>query len=123
MRRFFAHLFSRRYALEVGVLIALLILGINEYTYRTTTKVLKGGIALTDERISTARLLQALTDAETSQRGYLLTQNVTFLAKYKAAIAELPKLRVTVVPFLDLHNPASSKQINDIMDKDGLRKA
>ena len=116
MRRFFAHLFASRYALRVGMLIALLILGINEYTYRTTTTVLRGGIALTDERISTGRLLQTLTDAETSQRGYLLTQDAAFLAKYKAAIAELPKLRVTVVPFLDLHNPASSKQINDIID-------
>ena len=116
MRRFFAHIFASRYALEVGLLIAALILGINEYTYRTTTAALRGGIALTDERISAARLLQALTDAETSQRGYLLTQHPSFLGTYKAAIAELPKLRVTVVPFLELHNPASGQQINEVID-------
>lgn len=116
LRGFFARLFARRFALEVTFLIALLIVAVNEYTYRTTTSVLRGGIALTDERIATAQLLQALTDAETGQRGYLLTLDPSFLGPYKAAIAQLPKLRDKVVPFLDSHNPAAVRGINDIID-------
>jgi signal transduction histidine kinase len=116
LRGFFASLFARRFALEITLLMALVIVGVNEYTYRTTTTVLRGGIALTDERIAAAQLLQALTDAETSQRGYLLTQDATFLPPYKTAVAQLPKLRVTVVPFLDVHSPESSREINDIID-------
>ena len=116
VRRFFALLFGKRYAFHVALLIAFVIVGVNEHTYRTTTSVLRGGIALTDERISTGQLLQALTDAEVGQRGYLLTHDAAFLAPYKKAIADIPKLRLTVVPFLDLNNPASSSQINDIID-------
>ena len=115
-RHFFARLLGRRYAFEAVLLTALAVLGINEYTYRTTTSVLRGGIALTDERISASRLLQALTDAETAQRGYLLTQDASFLVPYKAAIAELPPLRLRVVPFLDASSPESAAQINEMMD-------
>ena len=116
MRHFFARLFGRRYAFEVALLTAIVVLGVNEYTYRTTTSVLRGGIALTDERIAAGRLLQTLTDAETGQRSFLLTRDPTFLAPFKTAIAQLPQLRLTVVPFLHEHNPASAKQINEIID-------
>ena len=116
VRHFFARLFGRRYAFEVALLTALVVLGVNEYTYRTTTSVLRGGISLTDERIAAGRLLQALTDAETGQRGYLLTQDESFLVPYKLAVSEIPLLRQKVVPFLHETNPASTKQINEIID-------
>ena len=116
VRRFLARLFGRRYAVEVALLLSIVIIGVNEYTYRSTTSVLRGGIALTDERVAAAQLLQALTDAEAGQRGYLLTQDATFLAPYNAAIAAVAKLRPTVVPFLHANNPASASQINEIID-------
>ena len=116
VRRFLARLFGRRYAVEVALLLSIVIIGVNEYTYRSTTSVLRGGIALTDERVAAAQLLQALTDAEAGQRGYLLTQDETFLAPYNAAIAAVAKLRPTVVPFLHANNPASASQINEIID-------
>ena len=116
LRHFFAGLFGRRYAFEIALLAALVVLGVNEYSYRSTTTVLRSGIALTDERISASRLLQALTDAETAQRGYLLTQDATFLAPYKTAMAELPQLRNAVEPFLQSNNPGAAKQIIQIID-------
>lgn len=116
VRKFFASVFGKRFAFEIALIIGVLIVSVNEYTYRTTTSVLRGGITLTDERISAGRLLQALTDAETGQRGYLLTQDASFLAPYKKAIAEIPKLRAVVVPLLDLHNPLSASEINDMID-------
>lgn len=115
VRRLLASLFGKRYAFEMAILIAVLIISVNEYTYRTTKAVLSAGISLTEERISAGRLLQALTDAEAGQRGYLLTQDEIFLAPYKKAMAELPHLRKTVVPYLELGNPVSAIQINEII--------
>ncbi len=116
VRKFFASVFGKRFAFEIALLIGMLVISVNEYTYRTTTRVLSGGIALTEERINAGRLLQALTDAETGQRGYLLTQDSGFLAPYNKAIAELPQIRSTVMPFLVLHNPSSASEINDMID-------
>ena len=116
LRRFFARLLGRRYAFEIALVVASVVIGVNEYTYRATTSVLRGGIALTDERIAAGRLMQALTDAETGQRGFLLTQDPSFLVPYRLAIDEIPQLRLTVVPFLHANNAASARQINDIID-------
>ena len=116
LRHFFAGLFGWRYAFEVAFLTALIVLGVNEYSYRTTTTVLRSGIALTDERIAASQLLQALTDAETAQRGYLLTQDASFLTPYKTAAAELPQLRQRVELFLQASNPVAAKQINQMID-------
>ena len=60
--------------------------------------------------------LPILTDAETGQRGYLLTQDPAFLAPFKSAMLQLARLRKSVVPFLDARNAASARQINDFID-------
>ena len=116
IRHFFARLFGKPYAFEIALLIGIVIIGVSEYTYRSTTTVLRGGIALTDERIVAARLMQTLTDAETAQRGYLLTGDASFLLPYRKAVAELPALRNEVIPFLDFNNAATARQINDMID-------
>jgi len=41
-------------------------------------------------RVGTGRLMNGLKDAETGQRGYLLTTDPGYLAPYKAALASLP---------------------------------
>lgn len=43
-------------------------------------------------RVGTGRLTNALTDAETGQRGYLLARDPAYLAPYNSAIAALPKI-------------------------------
>ena len=52
LRGFYARLFARRFAIEITLLLALLIAGVNEYTYRATTAVLRSGISITDGRIA-----------------------------------------------------------------------
>ncbi len=116
IKQFFARQFGKRFALEVALLVALLIIGVNEYTYRSTTSMLRSGIALTDERISAARLMQMLSDAESAQRGYLLTLDTAYLEPYNKAITELPRLRQKMMSFFELQNPLSSAQISEIMD-------
>lgn len=116
LRGLFARLFATRFAFAATMLIGIFIVAVSHYTYLTTTKVLKGGIALTDERIGAASLLQALTDAETGQNGYMLTKDPLFLLPYNNAIAQMPAIRLKVLPFLQANNPASARQINAIID-------
>ena len=63
----------KRFAFPVIVLIAAALLWVSENTYRNTTTTLRGGIALTDARIQTMRLLQLLSDVETAQFAFLVT--------------------------------------------------
>ena len=116
IRSFLTNLLAKRFAFPVVVLAAIFIVGVNEYTHRTSTSNLRAGIALTDNRILTARLLQALTDAETAQHSYLLTQDTTYLVSYHKAMAVIPALRASVVPFLDSQSALSANDINAIID-------
>lgn len=116
VRYFLANLLEKRFAFPAILLAAAFIICINEYNYRTSISVLRDGIALTDERILTGRLLQALTDAETGQRSYLLTQDASFLVPYQKALNDLPALRTSVVPFLDAHSILSAAEINALID-------
>ena len=60
--------------------------------------------------------MQMLSDAESAQRGYLLTLDTSYLEPYNKAITELPKLRQKMMPFFERYNPISSAQINETMD-------
>ncbi|MBC7604640.1 MAG: CHASE3 domain-containing protein [Ramlibacter sp.] len=89
----FARFLRHRYAVPVILLAAATTLFVNELTYRRTSQVLRGGIELTDARIQSARVLQLLTDAETGQRGFMLTGQKEFLWPYQAALEALPAIR------------------------------
>ena len=75
------------------VAVSLLMVLIATLTYRDTVTTLKGGIALTDARISAARVLQLLTDAETAQRGFLITGKGDYLQAFETAKRDLPSER------------------------------
>jgi signal transduction histidine kinase len=93
-------LLRRRFTLPLLIVGALLLLLANEISYMRTVNALKGGIALTDARIATARVLQLLTDAETGQRGYLLTGRAEYLDTLNQAKAELPKVTPALTDFV-----------------------
>src|SRR5689334_10986005 len=61
---------------------------VNEFTYRNTVEAVRVGGALVEARIAAAGLLQVLTDAETGQRGYLLTGRAEYLAPLVSARIE-----------------------------------
>ncbi len=69
--------------LLIGSVVLLAVVG--EVTYQRAEATLTGGINLTDARIGAANLLQLLTDAETAQRGYLLTSNPSYLEPLRSA--------------------------------------
>ena len=93
-------LIRRRYAYPLLLAAAIVILVVNEATYRHSFTTLGQGIALTDARISSARALQLITDAESAQRGYVLTGHESHLARYQQALAELPAVMAPTLRFV-----------------------
>jgi signal transduction histidine kinase len=89
-KEIFERLLRRRFTLPLLVAGALLLVLANEVTYQRTVGAVRGGTVRVDARIATARVLQLLTDAETGQRGYLLTGRSEYLDIYQKARAELP---------------------------------
>ena len=90
---FAARLVRKRYAGAIILSAAALVMLVNELTYRRTEHLLSAGIELTDARLGTARVLQLLRDAETGQRGYVLTAQASFLQPYEEALVAMPPLR------------------------------
>jgi signal transduction histidine kinase len=93
-------LLRMRFTLPLLIGGALLLVLANELTYRRTVNAVREGIYLSDARIETARLLQLLTDAETGQRGYLLTGRAEYLETFDRAKAELPKVIPALTDFV-----------------------
>lgn len=92
-----------RMRFAVPMIIASAVLGIlvNEVAYNNTVDALRVGSSLTEARIAAAGVLQLLTDAETGQRGYLLTDRAEYLSPLDAAKLEVPRMRATVSSFLE----------------------
>ena len=73
------------FALPVAVLAAVLMLGISESTYRRADNQLSQLGHMAQVRLELARLLRRMTDAESGQRGYLLTNGPDYLEPYRHA--------------------------------------
>ncbi len=83
--------FGRRLAAGFGFAVLILLL-IATVSYRTTNSLIanEGLVSHTHEvRTDLARIMSALTDAETGQRGYLLTGNDAYLEPYQSALKNI----------------------------------
>lgn len=94
-----------RFAVPIIVAGAAFGLIINELIYRNTVAAMRVGSSLTAARIAAAGVLQLLTDAETGQRGYLLTNRPEYLSPLDAAKIGVPPMRATVSSFLEASGP------------------
>ncbi|KAB8317633.1 hypothetical protein SD81_020390 [Tolypothrix campylonemoides VB511288] len=87
MRRPLAH------QIKVGLLLALVLLLVNALvSYRNIRRLIQNERSVTHSQQVLAELeetLSTLKDAETGQRGYLLTGNENYLQPYKQAIAQI----------------------------------
>ncbi|MEB0111679.1 CHASE3 domain-containing protein [Variovorax sp. RTB1] len=109
----------QRYAVPMVVVAAFLALIVNEVAFYRTSVMVRRGIELTDARIGAARILQLLTDAETGQRGYLLTKQDAFLAPYRSALKELPEPRANLrrfFAFTESDKQTLARRSNAIID-------
>jgi CHASE3 domain sensor protein len=88
--------FGRR--LAVGFALAGLILVIVAVTsYRTTSKLIENDTLVANTyqiRGELARLISALTDAETGQRGFVITGVDNYLEPYRAALTEIKGIQL-----------------------------
>lgn len=73
------------FAFPVAVLAAVLMLGISESTYRRSDNLVTQLGMMAQVRLELARLLRRMTDAESGQRGYLLTNGPDYLEPYRHA--------------------------------------
>ena len=90
-------------SLPLAVLAAFCLLTINEVSFRQSTAAAATIEQAQKTRSTLNRLMQNLLDAETGQRGYLLTGDLTYLEPYTAAMEEinqnLDTLRETFTPY------------------------
>ena len=103
-----------RFAVPLLIVLVLLYALINELSYRRTRDTLTGGIVMTDARIGAARLLQLLTDAETAQRGFLLTGDASYIAPLRNAQQEFKDSARFFIAGIGPTGPADAGHISAI---------
>ena len=77
------------FSLTLAALAALLLIGINEAGYRESSRALKDIGEAQRARSTLNSLLQNVLDAETGQRGYLLTGEARYREPYDTAVKEV----------------------------------
>ena len=77
------------FALPLAALAALVMVFISETSYRQSTATLDRIGQMAQARINIQGLLRHMVDAETGQRGYLLTQRKDYLKPYSEALDDI----------------------------------
>ena len=92
-------------SLPLAVLVVALVVFINEASYHNTIKSVGDMERVQTTRTALNELMQSMLDAETGQRGYLLTGNKVYLEPYyetlKTINQQLDQLRITFTPYKD----------------------
>ena len=90
-------------SMPLAVLAAAILIFINEASFHESTSATANIQEAQRSRTAVNKLLQNMLDAETGQRGYLLTGDPRYLEPYNAAIDEtgqnLDSLRVLLTPY------------------------
>lgn len=115
MKKSIENFLRLRYAIPLLMVLALLMAVVGEVSYQRTVSTLRYGIALTEARIASARIFQLLTDAETSQRGYLLTGDRSYLEPMHQAEQEL-RGNKKVFEFIASIGPTGPRDAQEISD-------
>lgn len=89
-----------RFVFPAILLAAGALLLVSEMSYDRASQAVQSTGRHVQGRLDMQRVLQLITDAETAQRGYVLTGNDDFLAPYRAAIEALPGVREAVLNYL-----------------------
>ena len=111
-----AFTFGKKIALGFGLSVLMLLL-VSGVAYRTTDTLIENDHQVTHTHAvleSLAHLLSLMKDAETGQRGFLITGAAAYLEPYEKAVASLPAQlerlrRVTVDRRLSRRKPAELK--------------
>jgi signal transduction histidine kinase len=90
-------------SLPLAILAAVLLVGINETGYVRSVAALNDITEAQQNTNQLSKLLQLMVDAETGQRGYLLTGDAGYLKPYEVATRELQKNLETLQSFYTAH--------------------
>jgi len=90
-----------RVAFPFIVAAAAALLLVSETSYHRASEAVQSTRLHVQARVDMRRVLQFITDAETAQRGYVLTGSEDFLQPYRTAIEALPKARQAVLAYLE----------------------
>lgn len=115
MKKRFEKLLRLRYTVAILIGSALVLAVVGEFAYQRTVGTLRSGIALTDARIGSARILQLLSDAEAARLGYLLTGSALYLAPLEQAEREL-RGNKKVFDFIALIGPTGPQDAQQLYD-------
>lgn len=99
--------------LAIGVAVSLTILGISEVAYRrldTAHSRMSGALQAQTEL---TEMFAAVVDAETSQRGFLLTRRDEYLAPYKEALPRIDEARLRLQELMAQHGDPKVRALND----------
>jgi len=110
-----------RWALPVVLVLALAAVAVNESTYQHSHYMLTRGIALTDARIQAARTLQVLTDAETSARAFLISEQAADGAAYRHAAQSVPEVEEGVFKLIAKLDPGRNVSVATVRAQIGDR--
>ena len=101
------------FSFPLAVLLSVGLLLVSEYSYQRSTLINNSLHAALDARFNLQTLLSQLLDAETGQRGYLLTGKAEYLRPYQAASvaidAELKPMRARY-----LNNPNTANNFEQL---------
>lgn len=78
------------YALPLALMAALVLVMINESGYRNALSAQRSTAERVDAQAELQELQRRLLDAETGQRGYLLSGREGYLEPYQSALASIP---------------------------------
>ncbi|MFT4265664.1 MAG: CHASE3 domain-containing protein [Xenophilus sp.] len=105
-------LFSSKWvwSLVLAVLAVLVLVGINEAGYRQSGKALAEMDRAQQARVTVDLLLQAMLDAETGQRGFMLTGDASYREPYDSALQEIDA-HLAQLRLLYADQPAQAAQV------------
>ena len=105
------------FAFPLAALTALAMFFISETSYQQATSALNDLGAMGSARLSILELRRAMTDAETGERGYLLTGRKEYLDPYNRALADVTK-ELAALNLYYTKNPAAQplmKRVTEIV--------
>jgi len=102
------------YAFAIAGFVALaLLIGASFWLVQRTQTTTEGVLQTRAQRTALVRLLSTVQDAETGQRGYLLTGEAHYLQPYQAAVSNMPD-RLAVVRASLTGNPQEAAKIAQV---------
>ena len=104
------------WTLPLAAVAALVVFGINESAYHQASDALQGLALRADARTGIQTLLRRLIDAETGQRGYLLTGRTEYLEPYGQSVKDVDASLAKLTSYY-AQDPEAKQLVDDITSR------